>query len=145
MKIRRKLHTIITRVSHVELEKKVQYSKCEQRGAKLHSEASTGHSSPFNRKEKKRCQDSSLPQRRKCVQFVQKPKYSHKLYPLSNQALHPGKQTSPEKSNFPHSKKHPDARISDCQYKDNGHNTPDSKCEPRERKGQEILPRASIG
>ena len=39
----------------------------------------------------------------------------------------------------------PDTRISDCQYKDNGNNAPDSKCEPRKRKGQEILPKASIG
>ena len=49
---------------------------------------------------------------------------------------HPGKQTQ---------KQHPDARIKYCHYKDNGNNAPDSKCEPRERKGQETLPRASIG
>ena len=67
---RRKNPSIIKQLSHVELEKNVQYSKCEQRGAKLHPEASTGHSSPFNRMEKKRCQDLSLPQRRKCVKYV---------------------------------------------------------------------------
>ena len=54
-----------------------------------------------NRMEKKRCQDSSLPQRRKCVQFVQKRlKLMQNMYPLSSQTLHPGKRTSPEKSNF---------------------------------------------
>ena len=47
VKIRQKNHAIITGVSHVELEKNVQFSKCELRGAKLQPEASTGHSSPF--------------------------------------------------------------------------------------------------
>ena len=42
-----KKHATVTGVSHVVLEKIVQYSKCELHGAKLHPEASTGHSSPF--------------------------------------------------------------------------------------------------
>ena len=42
-----KIHAIITGASHVKLEKIVQWSKCELRGAKLQPEASTGHSSPF--------------------------------------------------------------------------------------------------
>ena len=82
VKIRRKIHAIITGVSHVELEKDVQFSKCELRGAKLHPEASTGHSSPFKPNgeetlsglEKKHFQDSSLPQRRKCVKSYPKAK-----------------------------------------------------------------------
>ena len=47
VKIRQKIHAIITGASHVKLEKIVQWSRCELRGAKLQPEASTGHSSPF--------------------------------------------------------------------------------------------------
>ena len=65
-----KIHAIITGASHVKLEKIVQWSKCELRGAKLQPEASTGHSSPFKPKGEETHQDSSLPHRRKCVKYV---------------------------------------------------------------------------
>ena len=42
VKIRQKIHAIITGASHVKLEKIVQWSKCELRGAKLQPDASTG-------------------------------------------------------------------------------------------------------
>ena len=70
VKIRQNIHTIITVVSHVKLEKIVQVSKCELHEAKLQPEASTGHSSPFKPNGKETHQDSSLPHRRKCVKYV---------------------------------------------------------------------------
>ena len=68
-KIRRKKHAS-TGVSHVKLEKIVQFSKCELRGAKLQPKASTGHSAPFKPNGEETHQDSSLPHRRKCVKYV---------------------------------------------------------------------------
>ena len=70
VKIRQKIHAIITGASHVKLKKIVQWSKCELRGAKLQPEASTGHSSPFKPSGEETHQDSSLPHRRKCVKYV---------------------------------------------------------------------------
>ena len=70
VKIRQEVHAIITGVSHVKLEKIVQFSKCELRGEKLQPEASTGHSSPFKPKGEETHQDSSLQPRRKCVKYV---------------------------------------------------------------------------
>ena len=75
VKIRQKIHAIVTGVSHVKLEKNVQHSTCQQRKAKQHPEASTGHSSPFNRMEKKRCQHSSLSATKKMCEILPLPKY----------------------------------------------------------------------
>ena len=51
----------------------VKFSKRKLREAKLQPEASTEHASPVNEERRATLQDSSLPQRRKCVQFVQTP------------------------------------------------------------------------
>ena len=70
VKLRRKIHTIITGVNHVELEKYVQFSKCELRGAKLQPEASTGTLLHSNRMEKKRIRIRECHIVETCVKFV---------------------------------------------------------------------------
>ena len=63
-----------------------------------------------NRMEKKRNQDSSLPQRRKCVKYFQKPKFSHELYPLSNR-----EQNLPKNPIFCTHKQRKNTRNKDCE------------------------------
>ena len=67
----------------------VQISKCEQSRAKLQTEASAEHTSPFCNSKKNESQDPSPPRRRKCGQFVQKklPDLTKNMCPLSSQAL----------------------------------------------------------
>ena len=72
----RKMLPIITRVSHVKLEKHVQFSKCEPRKAKLQPEASTGQTSPFKPNGERTLEDPSPPQSRKSVKYV----HSHTKY-----------------------------------------------------------------
>ena len=117
IKIRRKIHAIITGVtwSSRKTSSIPSANSAEQNCVQKHRIHS-------NQMEKKRCEDSSLPQRRK-------PKYSHELCPLSSQALHPRNKHLPSNPIFPTQKQHPDACISDCQFKDNGNKAPDSMCD----------------
>ena len=73
---RRKMLPIITRVSHVKLEKNFQFSKCELRKAKLQLETSTGNAPPFcNRRESNTSGFESAATKKMCEIRPQPPKY----------------------------------------------------------------------
>ena len=143
---RRKMLPIITRISHVKLDKQVQFSKCELRKANLQPEASTGHTSPFKPNGERTLQDPSPPQRRKCVKFVQRPSAVANPVSTVEPSIAPTEIVISRKISFSVLLGNTQTLGSvTARYKDNGNNAPDSKCEPRERRGQEILPRASVG
>ena len=107
VKIRQKIHAIIISASHVKLEKIVHWSKCDLRGAKLHPEASTGHSSPFKMNGEETHQDSSLPNRRKCVKYVHSQSTDAEHVSTVEPSIAPTKKVVSRRIHFPHSKATP--------------------------------------